>query len=92
MTMLRYWVFAGATYYPSAAWEDFRGTVDSLADAEVLLTTCVAYGLDWYQIVDSTTGVLVAADLFPHRHVSPFDPQGPIDWQRFLRQSGDPHE
>ncbi len=57
--MKRYLVFTGSKYYPSGGWDDFRGTFDTVEEAQKALlpsgTGLNCQSFDWYQIVDTTT-------------------------------------
>lgn len=46
--MNNYLVFAGADYYPSGGWEDYRGEYAGLEQAR---NTARTSNEDWYQIV-----------------------------------------
>lgn len=49
--MKRYILLVGDAYYP-AAWDDFRGSFDSVDSAKKRATKCDG---DWYQIIDCET-------------------------------------
>ena len=52
--MKRYLLFGFAGYYPAGGWSDFVGAFDTAEEAKD------ASGReDMYQVVDSTTGVLI---------------------------------
>lgn len=57
--MKRYLLFAGSHYYPSGGWDDFKDSFDTI---ETALSVAVNYELDWYHIVDTTTGKKVYND------------------------------
>ena len=50
----RYIVLAGSTYYP-AAWQDFRGSRDTIEEAVELAEQALAGGAEWFQIIDKET-------------------------------------
>jgi hypothetical protein len=52
MPIKRYLLFAYLIYYPSGGWHDFRGSFDSVKEAE----DNVPEGIDRYHIVDTHTG------------------------------------
>jgi hypothetical protein len=63
----RYLVFAGQHYYPNHGWYDFRGSTQTLEDAQALVELCRQYDqgwLDWWQIVDLETERIVAKGQF----------------------------
>lgn len=55
--MKRYLLFAGDNYYPSGGWGDFVDGFDSVEQAALKLAE---RSYDWFQIVDATTGEIVA--------------------------------
>lgn len=66
--MKKFLLFAGAHYYPSGGWGDFRGAFDTVEDAvhatlpnETLtgLDYALQFRPDWWHVVDTTTGAIV---------------------------------
>jgi hypothetical protein len=55
--MKKYLLFAGAAYYPSMGWEDFKNDFDSydLALEKAKEMNNSHDNCDWYQIVDTET-------------------------------------
>lgn len=56
----RYLLFAGLSYYPKGGWGDFAGSFDTLTEA-----LAIRRGADWWHVIDSQTGKIVAGDLEP---------------------------
>lgn len=57
--MKRFLLFYGDTYYPSRAWNDFRGSFDTAEEARAAIPGNDANGWgkpDWAQIVDTVDG------------------------------------
>jgi len=52
--MNRYALFGNYIYYPSGGWSDFRGSFDTVNEAEAEART------EWFEIVDLTTGDVVS--------------------------------
>lgn len=52
--MKRYLLFAGDIYYPGGGWDDFIGSFDTIEECQAFGKD-PSRGLDWYQIVDTTT-------------------------------------
>lgn len=52
----RYVVFAGEHYYPSGGWGDYRGSFDTLEEAQALIGTLGPSTYDWAHVVDLETG------------------------------------
>ena len=50
--MKRYLLFSGLAYYPGGGWRDYRGSFDTIPDAEIV---ALKRDDDWYHIVDTTT-------------------------------------
>lgn len=61
----RYLLFAGIRYYPSCAWDDFKGSFSSFDTAHergIFFVNGEIYeehNCDWAQIVDGETGTVV---------------------------------
>ena len=55
----RFLLFAGYTYYPGCAWEDFRGAYATQEEARDACAQFADEHLNWYQIVDRQTLALV---------------------------------
>lgn len=56
MTMKRYALFAGSSYYPSGGWKDFVGSFDTAMEARVPGIVGYSESYDWYHIIDLRTG------------------------------------
>lgn len=65
--MKRYLIFSGHNYYPGGGWEDFRSSHES-PDATIAALLELKeerndrkndIGIDWWQIVDSSTGQVI---------------------------------
>ena len=60
-------LFAGSAYYPSGGWNDFKGTFDSITEAEDRFYRGESYGTekthifywDWGHVVDLSTHTVV---------------------------------
>lgn len=55
--MKRFLLFTGDNYYPSGGWGDFQKDFDTLEEATNYMGH--NYNVDWFQVVDSTTGEIV---------------------------------
>ena len=77
-------LFSGQTFYPNPAWEDLRGASPTLEHARALLALCQAYGLDWYQIVDSRTRTLVEQGALTPGGRDVFTPDIRSAWTAFV--------
>jgi hypothetical protein len=53
----RFLLFAGDEYYSRGGWSDFKGSFDSIIGAVREVDSC---GSEWYQVVDSVTGTIIA--------------------------------
>jgi hypothetical protein len=51
--MVGYLLFAGATFYPSGGWEDFRGTYATILAA--MESAANIDSVDWWHIVNAET-------------------------------------
>jgi hypothetical protein len=49
----RYWIFAGATYYPSGGFKDFHKGADTHEDTVRVLAEC---NKEWKHVLDTETG------------------------------------
>lgn len=58
--MKRYLLFMFDQYYPTGGWNDFRGSFDSIEAATAAVAE--AQYCDFWQVVDSQTGEMVATD------------------------------
>ncbi|MEY3173568.1 MAG: hypothetical protein ACK528_09740 [Alphaproteobacteria bacterium] len=55
-----HWLFGGEVYYPSGGMNDLLGIYPTLDAAKAAATEAVqAVGIEWWQIVDATSGVVV---------------------------------
>lgn len=57
--MKRFILFAGDRYYPAGGWDDFIDSFDAVEDA-VAHPDIVSEYWDWWQVVDTATGTVVA--------------------------------
>lgn len=57
--MKRFMLFAGMHYYPAGGWDDFVDSFDTVEDA-VAHPKIVSEYWDWWQVVDTATGTVVA--------------------------------
>lgn len=56
--MLQFVLFAGSKFYPNKAWEDFKGSYATMAEA--YKGAAIERGsIEWWQIVDLETGLIV---------------------------------
>jgi hypothetical protein len=55
----RYLLFKGDAYYPSGGWHDFKGSFSSIEAAVDHVISLGITSMDWYHVVDSTTGEIV---------------------------------
>lgn len=55
--MKRFLLFSGYNYYPNGGWLDLKGSYDTIEEVNDAIVTNPSD--DWYQIVDTTTGVIV---------------------------------
>jgi hypothetical protein len=56
--MKRFILFASDYYYSSGGWNDFIESFDTLEEAQARCDPSL--DADWYQIVDTTTGLIEA--------------------------------
>lgn len=54
--MKRFLLFAGDSYYPIGGWRDIKGSADTIEEAQKLNNNYY----DWWHIVDSVSGDIVA--------------------------------
>ena len=54
----RFVVFTGNLYYPDGGWSDFRSSHDTF---EAARDEAESNHSDWWQVVDLTTGIIVAS-------------------------------
>jgi len=61
--MKRFALFGGDHYYPEGGWDDFIWTFATLEEARAagkrLSSKAEYYQIDWYQVVDLQSGVLL---------------------------------
>lgn len=58
--MKRFLLFAGSNFYPEGGWRDFRGSFDTVAEAQnAACALAEEFGIDWHHIVDSLGGIWV---------------------------------
>ena len=56
----RYYIFVGATHYPSGGWDDFKDSKDTIEEAGAFMEGCVmADALKWAHVYDSETGEIL---------------------------------
>lgn len=68
MQVKRFLVFSFDSYYPSGGWNDFKGSYDTLEEAEYAMNEKPKLGYyDNNHIVDSTTGKVVAT-FYPNHY------------------------
>ncbi len=58
--MSRFLVFNGYCYYPCGGWADFKGSYRTEEDARIFVANWPG---EWWQIVDTDTGEVVAEDV-----------------------------
>jgi hypothetical protein len=69
--MKRYLLFGDLQYYAAGGWADFRGSFDTIAEAEAAAaaledetlpkrTNYEQYPIEWWHVIDSETGKMVA--------------------------------
>ena len=58
MTLKRFLLFAGGSYYPNGGWLDFVGSYDTFPEAEKAVPD-----RDWAQVVDTQEGLLWHGDI-----------------------------
>ncbi len=57
----RFLLFSGYKYYPKGGWQDCRNSYDSLEEAkEAGYQICIEQNYDWWQVVDTKEGEIVA--------------------------------
>lgn len=56
----RYLLFAGASYHPMGGWEDLIGHYNTLSEVREAIKG-FDYS-DWYQVIDTATGLEISAD------------------------------
>lgn len=57
--MKQYLLFGGAVYYPSGGFEDFRGSFDTLEEAQAKVKELdLEDQYSWYHIVDVKLGIM----------------------------------
>jgi len=52
-------LFTGEGYYPMGGWGDFKGSFDTIDEVVRKVQSC---GGEWYQVVDSTKGIIIIQD------------------------------
>lgn len=54
--MDRFILFGGDNYYPAGGWQDYKG---GFPNKEKAVREAAAWGWDWWQVVDTTSGEIV---------------------------------